>query len=41
VLTGNKDTDAVAFIDAFMELLIPTKVQNKKDAAVVIVRAPS
>ena len=31
VLTGNKDTDAVAFIDAFMELLIPTKVQNKKD----------
>ena len=31
VLTGNKDTDAVAFIDAFMELLIPTKVTVKKD----------
>lgn len=31
VLTGNKDTDAVAFIDAFMELLIPTKVNVKKD----------
>ena len=31
VLTGNKDTDAVAFINAFMELLIPTKVTDKKD----------
>ena len=31
VLTGNKDTDAVAFINGFMELLIPTKVTEKKD----------
>ena len=25
-LTGNHDTDAVAFVDAFMELIVPTKV---------------
>ncbi|MBA3452038.1 MAG: hypothetical protein H0T42_02945 [Deltaproteobacteria bacterium] len=31
VLTGNKDVDAAAFIEAFMELLIPTKVTHKKD----------
>ena len=31
VLTGNADADAAAFVDAFMELIVPTKVQNKKD----------
>ena len=31
VLTGNNDTDAAAFVDAFMELLVPTKVTHKKD----------
>ncbi len=30
-ITGFKEADAVAFIDAFMELMIPTKVQVKKD----------
>lgn len=28
VLTGNKDADAAAFIDAFMELIIPTRVKR-------------
>lgn len=28
-ITGNFDTDAVAFIDCFMELIVPTKVQHK------------
>ncbi len=27
-LTGNNDADAVAFIDAFMELIVPTKVKK-------------
>ena len=31
VLTGNNDTDAQAFVDAFMELLVPTKVTQKTD----------
>ena len=30
VLTGNIDTDATAFVDAFMEILIPKRVQPKK-----------
>ena len=30
-ITGFKDADAVAFINAFMELLIPTKVTERKD----------
>lgn len=28
VLTGNKETDANAFVDAFMELIIPTVVKS-------------
>ncbi|HVK87577.1 MAG TPA: hypothetical protein VM513_25845 [Kofleriaceae bacterium] len=28
VLTGNKETDATAFIDAFMELILPTRVKR-------------
>ena len=28
VLTGNKDVDAMAFVDAFMELIIPTRVKR-------------
>ncbi len=31
VLTGDKETDAKAFIDAFMELLIPMKVAQKEE----------
>ena len=31
VLTGTFETDANAFMDAFMELLIPTKVAKKED----------
>ncbi len=30
-ITGFKDADAVAFIDAFMELMIPTKLKERKD----------
>ena len=30
VLTGNVDADVTAFVDAFMELIIPTRVQPKK-----------
>jgi hypothetical protein len=30
VLTGNYETDAVAFIDTFMELIVPTRVVRKK-----------
>lgn len=29
VLTGNPEADAVAFIDCFMELMIPTKVTRR------------
>lgn len=29
-LTGNVDTDVTAFVDAFMEILIPKRVQPKK-----------
>ena len=28
-LTGNKDVDATAFVDAFMELIVPTRVVKK------------
>jgi hypothetical protein len=28
VLTGNKDADAAAFVDAFMELVVPTRVKK-------------
>jgi len=28
-ITGNFDVDAVAFVDCFMELIVPTKVQHK------------
>jgi hypothetical protein len=30
VLTGNVETDVTAFVDAFMEILIPKRVQPKK-----------
>ncbi len=30
-LTGTFDTDALAFVDAFMEIHVPTKVNAKKD----------
>jgi hypothetical protein len=30
-LTGNNETDAIAFIDAFMELMVPTKATEKND----------
>jgi hypothetical protein len=30
VLTGTYETDAVAFIDTFMELIVPTRVVRKK-----------
>jgi hypothetical protein len=29
-LTGNKDTDAAAFVDAFMELVVPTRVTKDR-----------
>lgn len=29
-LTGNPDTDVAAFVDAFMELLVPTKVAKRQ-----------
>lgn len=30
-LTGDKDKDAAAFVDAFMELIVPTKVKSPEE----------